>query len=182
MNEQLEVLSIVTHALNGAGIAYMITGSIAMNYYAFPRMTRDIDIVIELQRKDLSVFIDLFENDFFLYPDSIKEAIINHEMFNIIHNKYVVKLDFIVKKPSPYRLTEFQRRQQVVIEGMSMRIVSPEDLILSKLWWAKDTQSELQIGDVKNILSSVDNLDIPYIDHWVEEMNLQDIYRKTIDA
>jgi len=28
----------------------MLTGSMAMNYYAQPRMTRDIDIVVELER------------------------------------------------------------------------------------------------------------------------------------
>jgi len=71
MNEELEVLSIVTRALNDSGIAYMITGSVAMNYYAFPRMTRDIDIVIELHRKDLTTFLGLFENDFYLSPDAI---------------------------------------------------------------------------------------------------------------
>jgi hypothetical protein len=30
----------------------MLTGSMAMNYYAQPRMTRDIDIVVELTPQD----------------------------------------------------------------------------------------------------------------------------------
>lgn len=182
MNEELEVLGTVVRALNGAGIAYMITGSVAMNYYAFPRMTRNIDIVIELHHQDLSAFVGLFQDDFYLFPDLIKEAVANREMFNIIHNKHVIKLDFIVKKPSPFRITEFQRKQQIVIENIPMWITSPEDLILSKLWWARDTGSELQIGDVRNLLSSVENLDIAYISRWVDEMKLQAIYRKAIDA
>ena len=181
MNEELEILSTVTHTLHDAGIAYMITGSVAMNYYAFPRMTRDIDIVIELHKNDAAAFVDLFRNDFYLSPDSIEEAITNCEMFNIIHNKYVLKIDFIVRKNSPYRHTEFQRRRRIAIDGIPVWIASPEDLILSKLWWAKDTGSSLQIGDIKNLLSSVDDLDISYMDLWIEKMNLQDIYRKAID-
>ena len=181
MNEELEVLSLVTQALDDTGIAYMITGSIAMNYYATPRMTRDVDIVIELHRRDIDSFIELFQQDFYLNPDSIKEAVINHEMFNIIHSKYVLKLDFIVKKESPYRVAEFQRRRQVVIDGIPISIVSLEDLVLSKLFWAKDTKSELQIRDVKNMLFAEHDIDLQYIHKWVKEMNLQEVYRMAKD-
>ena len=181
MNEELEVLSLVTHALDDTGIAYMITGSIAMNYHATPRMTRNIDIVIELNSGDLDSIVKLFQLDFYLDSDSIKDAIINQEMFNIIHSKSVLKLDFIVKKESPYRVTEFQRRRQVVIDGIPLWIVSPEDLVLSKLFWAKDTKSELQIRDVKNMLFAVHDIDLQYIQKWVKEMNLQEVYRMAKD-
>ncbi len=181
MNEELEVLKTVTQALHNAGIAYMITGSVAMNYYAFPRMTRDIDIVIELQDDDTATLVNLFEDDFYVFQDSIEEALRNRGMFNIIHNEYVLKVDFILKKPTPYRLMEFQRKRQILVEDIPMWIVSPEDLILSKLWWSRDSHSEVQIGDIKNLFASVEDLDIAYIDRWVAEMGLQDISRKAID-
>ena len=57
MNE-LEVIQDVTLSLDILGIPYMLTGSIAMNYYATPRMTRDIDMVIELHNSK----IELLEN------------------------------------------------------------------------------------------------------------------------
>jgi hypothetical protein len=47
VSEELEVLKIVAGRLGGAGIAYMLTGSIAMNPYAVPRMTRDIDALFQ---------------------------------------------------------------------------------------------------------------------------------------
>ena len=50
MSEELAVLKEVTRRLDCAKIAYMVTGSIATNFYTVPRMTRDIDIVIELGR------------------------------------------------------------------------------------------------------------------------------------
>ena len=53
MNEELKVLEIVTQRLEKAHISYMITGSIAMNYYATPRMTRDLDLIIKLQKSDI---------------------------------------------------------------------------------------------------------------------------------
>ena len=48
MNDQLDVLREIVERLDRAGIACMVSGSTALNYYAEPRMTRDIDIVIEL--------------------------------------------------------------------------------------------------------------------------------------
>ncbi|MGR3292570.1 MAG: nucleotidyl transferase AbiEii/AbiGii toxin family protein [Candidatus Scalindua sp.] len=181
MNEELEVLKEVTKSLNNAEIAYMITGSIAMNYYAFPRMTRDIDIVLEIQRKDIATIVNLFNKNFYVDQDSIERAVNNHGMFNIIHNEYVIKIDFIVKKTAKFRQIEFQRKRQIIIDKVSMWIVSPEDLILSKLWWAKDSLSEMQMADIENLLDSSVDIDNIYIEKWIEEMNLRDIYRKIIN-
>ena len=66
MNEEIEVLKIVTQRLEKINIAYMISGSIAANYYTMPRMTRDIDIVIELDSNNIDRFIGLFQNDFYV--------------------------------------------------------------------------------------------------------------------
>jgi len=46
---ELTVLQDVCARLDGAGIAYMLTGSLAMSYYARPRMSRDIDLIIALE-------------------------------------------------------------------------------------------------------------------------------------
>jgi hypothetical protein len=54
LTEELEVLRIVAERLEPAGIPYMLTGSMAANYYAVPRMTRDIDLVVELSLVDRS--------------------------------------------------------------------------------------------------------------------------------
>ena len=74
MTEELEVLTIVTGRLEGAGIAYMVTGSFAANYYAVPRMTRDIDLVVELSAGDTERFCALFEADFYLDRDAVGAA------------------------------------------------------------------------------------------------------------
>ncbi|OGQ82967.1 MAG: hypothetical protein A3G40_15190 [Deltaproteobacteria bacterium RIFCSPLOWO2_12_FULL_57_22] len=54
--EELAVLKEVTRRLNRAKIPYMVTGSIAANFYTVPRMTRDIDIVVELSERDIGCF------------------------------------------------------------------------------------------------------------------------------
>ena len=128
MSEELEVLKIVTRRLNEAEIPYMISGSIAANYYTVPRMTRDIDIVIELEQGDIDKFVGLFEKDFYLNRETVTNEVSHQGMFNLIHNRYVVKIDFIINKSSAYQQAAFSRRKQVLIEQSPMWFVSAEDL------------------------------------------------------
>jgi hypothetical protein len=75
MSEELDVLKEVARRLERAGIAYMITGSIAANFYTVPRMTRDIDIVVELGERDVARFISLFETDYYLDAQTVAQAV-----------------------------------------------------------------------------------------------------------
>lgn len=52
MTAELDVLRDAVARLDRAGVRYMLTGSIALSYYAEPRMTRDIDLVVELEARD----------------------------------------------------------------------------------------------------------------------------------
>lgn len=153
MQSDLDILRDVSMRLNAAGIAFMLTGSVAMNQYAQPRMTRDIDIVVMLNDAAAATIVDLFEPDYYVPVATVSRAIARRSMFNLIHNESVFKIDFIVLQDDPYRQEEFARRRQVTIEDFQTWIVSHEDLILSKLVWAKDSRSEMQLRDVKNLLT-----------------------------
>lgn len=178
MSEELEVLTVVTFRLNSAGIPYMITGSIAANFYAVPRMTRDIDVVIELQSADVDRVVELFQADFYIDRDTVRDAVRRRGMFNLIHNAYVIKVDCIVRKDSEYRRAEFARRRAVSVGGHEWFIVAPEDLILSKLDWAKASHSEIQLADVRNLLTSVEGLDRAYLQQWADRLGVSHLYRE----
>jgi hypothetical protein len=121
----------VTARLEGANIPYMVTGSMAANFYAVPRMTRDIDLVIELSDRDLDRVTRLFQVEYYIDRDMVQRAVRDHAMFNMIHNALVVKVDCVVRKETEYRREEFARRRAVSVAGQRIFIVSPEDLILS---------------------------------------------------
>lgn len=175
MSDELTALKTVAEALNGAEIPYMLTGSIAHNYYSVPRMTRDIDIVVELNEEDIEKFMRLFSTDFYVEQEMVIREIKRKGMFNIIHTALLVKIDFIVRKENAYRKEEFSRRRKITIDGVDMYIVSPEDLILSKLFWAKDSRSELQRRDVKNLLEDVKDIDKGYIDKWKDALGVAEL-------
>ena len=139
----------------------MLTGSMAMNYYAQPRMTRDIDLVVKLASDQVDPLVSMFEAEYYVDRSAIARAIAQRSMFNLIHNETIIKLDCIVLKSDQYREEEFARRRLVSLGDFETWIVSREDLILSKLYWARDSKSELQLRDVKNLLTV--DCDMPYL-------------------
>ncbi|ULA62504.1 MAG: hypothetical protein LZF86_40007 [Nitrospira sp.] len=178
VSDELDVLKAVTADLDGGGIPYMVTGSMAANFYAVPRMTRDIDLVIELFERDVDRITRLFQQDYYIDRDMIERAVREHAMFNMIHNALVVKVDCVVRKETEYRREEFARRRAVSIAGQQVFMVSPEDLILSKLDWAKESRSEMQLTDVRNLLNSVQGLDTAYLSRWADRLGLASLYRE----
>lgn len=53
----------------------MVTGSVAANFYITPRMTRDTDIVIEVEEHDAERIFSLFSDEFYIDLDMMKDAI-----------------------------------------------------------------------------------------------------------
>jgi hypothetical protein len=174
MQNELDIVRDVSFRLEQGGFDYMLTGSMAMNYYAQPRMTRDIDIVVALTPTDTDKIVRLFTPDYYVSRDAVGSSIAHESLFNLIHQESVIKVDWIVRKSSPYRHAEFDRRQRITIEDFSTWIASKEDLILSKLWWAKDSHSELQLRDVKNLVGT--GCDTSYIERWTQELGLHSLW------
>jgi hypothetical protein len=90
----------------------------------------------------------------------------------------VIKVDCIVRKRSEYRQVEFGRRQQVTILDFTTYLVSKEDLIISKLFWAKDSHSEIQLGDVRNLLAT--GHDAAYLQRWTGELGLDSLLEECL--
>jgi hypothetical protein len=178
LGEQLEFVKLIASRLDTAGIPYMMTGSIAMAIYSIPRMTRDIDLVVEFTPTDVDRIVDLFSGDCYIDRDSVLEAVHAQGIFNIIHNNWVIKADFIIRKNEEYRTEEFKRRQKIDIEDVPISVVAAEDLILSKLVWGKQSRSDLQLRDVCQMISTVPELDWKYMEKWAIVLGIEELLRK----
>lgn len=178
MSEELEILRIVVERLERSHVPYFISGSMAANYYSVPRMTRDIDIVLELKPSHLKLFIESFRNDFYVEEEFVKEEVDRRGMFNLIHKEYAFKVDFIIRKETEFQDLCFKRRREVRLEDYTAWMISREDLVIAKLLWAKDSLSGLQLRDVKNLLLTAGNLDTAYLKQWVSRLSLKDVYEK----
>lgn len=168
----LELLKRVCELLQEQNIDYMLSGSLALNVYSIPRMTRDIDLVVRMKIEDVDNFVKAFEQDFYCYQPSIEEEIRKKGMFNLIELQSSIKIDFIICKDTLYRKTEFERRRKTTTLGFESWIVSVEDLILSKLIWIQELQSTKQIEDIQSLLE-YPTLDMAYVKHWIADLHLK---------
>jgi hypothetical protein len=148
MFNELDVLRLVSERLSAGHFQYMLTGSFALAYYATPRMTRDLDIVVQLREADVEPLSRAFSVDFYFDSADALAAISSQRMFNLMHLQSGIKVDFIVRKKTEYRELEFSRRQAANFGGVDTFIVSREDLLLSKLVWSVESNSEMQRRDI----------------------------------
>src|SRR5687768_17886712 len=91
----IETLRDFVTKANALGIEYMVTGSFAMSAYGEIRMTRDIDVVIQIEASQAEPFAKLFEDEYYVSDESIKRAIERRSMFNVINHEHGGKIDCI---------------------------------------------------------------------------------------
>jgi hypothetical protein len=101
MQNELDIVRDVARRLEQGELAYMLTGSMAMNYYAQPRMTRDIDLVVALKPRDTDTIVRLFTPDYYVARDAVSSSITHQSIFNLIHHESVIKVDCIIRKNTP---------------------------------------------------------------------------------
>jgi hypothetical protein len=161
-------------ALERAGIPAMLTGSLASAFYGEPRATRDMDLVIETDAQRLRSFVrSLSPSEFYVDEDAAIEALETEGQFNVIDTTGQWKIDLIIRKSRPFSLAEFARRRRERIGDLEVDIVSPEDLVIAKLEWAKRGGSQRQIEDAAGVVGIAgSNLDRAYLDRWIRELEL----------
>ncbi len=101
-------------------------------------------------------------------------------MFNVIHNETLLKLDFIVRRPDALTDEQFRRRRAIVLGGFTAWFISPEDLVLAKLLWRRETGSEQQLRDVRTLLDAGPVLDRDYLARWAERLGLANEMKQAI--
>lgn len=170
----LETLRDFVDKAGKLGIEYMVTGSFAMSAYGEIRYTRDIDIVIQLERPDIARFVSAFADKYYVNDISIRRAIDRRSMFNIVNLETGEKVDCIIQKDSEFARVSFGRRRRAVVAGIGFWTTTKEDLIIAKLDWTRDTHSEMQIRDIANL--TVDDYDSAYVSGWIESLGLSEIW------
>jgi len=165
----LEILDI----LDKGKIKYMISGSVASMLYGKPRMTHDIDLVVDIT---LNSAMELYENvkeRYYISEEGIRDALTNSTMFNLIHNRSGFKIDCWILTDSEFDVSRFNRKQKHKIDGREFYFSAPEDTLLIKLIWSKESGYRKHLEDISDLLRLFPGkLDLAYIWNWIEKLSL----------
>ena len=176
--DQESVLRDFTERLEKLGIKYMLTGSMAMIVYAMMRMTNDIDIVMKLSYSDADRLIKEFGNDFYIPQGRVRDAVTRKFMFNLLHRETLVKIDCVMRKEDEFQRIAFSNRRRITFTDFDIWTISRDDLILSKLNWAKVSRSEMQMRDVAGIIRN--GYDKEYVEQWAEKLGVKDLLEECL--
>ena len=162
----------------------MVVGSFASNLYGVGRATYDIDVVVSANADQLQTFHSMFNKTewYFDLSDAL-DACSRKSMFNILDMLEGWKVDIIFEKSGPYHRIAFERRVPAEIEQVPLFAATAEDVVISKLDWARLGSSARQIEDVAGILEEKGtSLDISYIEKWVAELQLSEQWKSAKSA
>jgi len=180
-----ELLAKITEILENLKIPYAITGGFAISVWGRPRSTADIDIIVEMQEKNikpLAKMVTDIDKNFYADEDMIRDALLHKSEFNFIHPDTGLKVDFFVMADNPYNKLKIKRAILRDVFGVTKAyFVSPEDLILSKLLWSKESDSWKQKEDIKTVLNnSKIKLDFKYINSWAGKQGTSEILEELL--
>lgn len=168
-----EFIHEVIGALERLDISYFLVGSVCSSTWGEIRSTNNADIVVDATEEQIRKLVAHFEGEHYANMESALDALRRRSMFNIISNRSAMKVDLMISKQSPYALEQFRRRTQANICGMLVYLQSPEDTILSKLLWGRQSESEKQLRDVVGVLTVMrESLDNNYLDEWAATLGL----------
>jgi hypothetical protein len=155
MTDDADFLRRVLELLRAAGIPHMVTGSFVSSTYGEARTTQDLDVVIDPTPEQLRRFLaSLDPAAYYVSPEAANDALARRSMFNVIDFQTGWKADLIVLKTTSAERRRFARRILGQLLGQRAEMATPEDSILSKLEWRKETGSERQFRDAVQVAAN----------------------------
>ena len=104
-------------------------------------------------------------------------------MFYVIDPETGWKADLIVRKDRPFSESEFARRLATTYFGTSLHVATLEDLILSKLEWARLGGSARQVEDVRALLRvNAGHVDRAYLERWLDVLGVRAQWEQASDS
>lgn len=172
------LLERLVRLLDAANVPFMIAGSFASSAHGLPRTTHDLDVVIDPPGPEAldALVRSLSPVEYYVDADAARDALRRRSMFNVVDHASGWKVDFIIRKHRTFSRDEFARRTKVTLLDIPVYVASPEDTIVAKLEWSKQSGgSERQRRDVAGIVATVgQELDRAYVERWVHDLDLAD--------
>jgi hypothetical protein len=134
---------------------YMVVGGYAATLHGEPRLTLDVDIVVDMRREHINAFVAAFPSpDYYVSEESIRDSLARRYPFNVIESATAAKVDFVPLPRDAFTRMAFQRRQRVEYgpEGRTAAFILPEDLVVAKLIAHRNTESDRHLRDARGVL------------------------------
>jgi hypothetical protein len=159
-------LELLSAALNGLSIPYVVVGSVASSARGSYRATEDIDIVAKISPAHAAELAQVLGTDWYADADQIGSAIRSGRAFNLIYMPFSQKLD-VFPVNDEFTLAQVERSTNLPVPALGSNaaypVASAEDIVLAKLQGYKPggETSERLWSDMSKVIAAMPNLDWP---------------------
>ena len=174
----IDLIDTFIRPLNVHGFRYIITGSVASMVYGEPRLTNDVDVVLEITSSDIARLTKAFpEEDFYLPPAEVIQTELlrgSRGHFNIISQISMLKADIYLVGTDALQRWGMNTARILEIEDQPISFAAPEYVIIRKLEFYREGNSEKHLRDIASMLSeSSSEIDQETIAGYVNQLGLQ---------
>jgi hypothetical protein len=178
-----DFVGLFTVPLEKLRLQYMITGATGAILYGQPRLTNDLDLVLELPSAEIGrLHASFSESDFYIPPAeviAVEVARSQRGHFNVIHHESGFKADIYTVGLDPLHHWALPLRRRLSHGTGEISIAPPEYIILRKLEYFREGGSAKHPSDIKAILhASGGSLDRPAIQSWADRLGLNEIWKQ----
>jgi hypothetical protein len=171
-----------TRRLNELGVAYMVSGSVAVIIYGEPRLTHDVDLIVVLDREHIARLPELFPpKEFYCPPTEVIEL--------EVARKHAGTSSSFTTRPVSRRTCICAgeiRCTPGVWRGRGgwkwragVRHCAPESVIVRKLEYYRGGGSEKHLRDIRSmLLASPDAIHRAELEEQIAARGLQEAWRQ----
>jgi hypothetical protein len=164
-----EAAMAVIDALEALYIPYMVVGSLSSNYYGIARSTKDADFVVQLEVESLPALMNHLGPAFRLDPQMSFETVTMTRRHILDVASIPFRIELFHLSDDPHDQERFRRRRRVKLLDRESSLPTAEDVIITKLRWAKSKRSK-DADDVQAVLAvQGNNIDWPYVYGWCDQ-------------
>jgi predicted nucleotidyltransferase len=162
-----KTLSKIGKCLKNHNLPYIIIGGQAVLLYGEPRLTRDIDITLDVSIDLLETLLSVIkELSLKPLPEDIEKFVRQTMVLPTLDETTGIRVDFIFSF-TPYETEAIKRAKGVTILDQKVNFASPEDLIIHKIFAGRPRDIE----DVRTVLLKNPEVDKQYIRRWLKEFD-----------
>lgn len=179
----LDPILLFIKPLNKLGAPYMVTGAMACIAYGQPRLTHDVDIVLELDQRHIPALAFAFPpSDFYCPPEesvAVEAARAMRGHFNIIHHESGMKADCYLMGNDSLQRWGMSLRRHLAMSGEWVWLAPPEYVIIRKLEYFREGGSEKHLLDIRGILEvSHPAIDYAVLSEQIRQRQLSSAWSK----
>ena len=165
--------------LNLIQCPYMITGAAASIIYGEPRLTNDLDLVLNLKKADVHKLIHAFPlEEFYCPPEEVIILEIARSArghFNLIHHETGFRADVYLAGEDKLHRWGLASKKSVQVEDQVVWVAPLEYVILRKLEYYREGRSEKHLRDIAGMLDvSETQVNAAWLEEQIAKRQLQE--------